>query len=234
MKIIALVSVFEESDHMLKSCIDSAGDLDKILVFNGTVNSNVHRFKSRPILQTSKKTQFRYYVGQWRSDAEKRTEMLLEAQAYDEDCWALWLDGDEILLFGEYLKDHVIRAEEETATGGATIRIVEYDGSVANCYGKLIKVSNVSEYIMSSYEIKLKNGMTVALPNVPICSAGGIPIGEIKDRDDPILALNRPPLIGEPHLLHRHGLRSPEREAPRLHDQEAQDFQLMIEQENVD
>ena len=70
--------------------------------------------------------------------------------------------------------------------------------------------------------------MTVALPNVPICTAGGIPIGEIKERNDPLLALNRPPLIGEPHLLHRHGLRNPEREAPRLHNEEEKSFSKLV------
>ena len=230
MNIISLISVFEESEHMLQSCIYSARWSDEIFVFDGTTQAESNVLKQSHIKIASGRhgTPYHFYSGQWRSDADKRTEMLMEAKAWDQDSWALWLDGDEILNYGEFLKDLCYRAEEETSTGGTTIRIVEYDGSVAQCYGKLIRVGNISKYLMSSYEVELTSGLTVALPNVPICSAGGIPIGEIKERDDPILALNRPPLIGEPHLLHRHGLRSPEREAPRLHDVEAESFQTLL------
>lgn len=232
MHILALISTFEEEDHMLNAAIDSVNVLnDKIMVYDGSVKG----MKNDVSIQwqtklTPKGTPYSYFKGHWKSDADKRTEMLKEAQAVDEDAWAIWIDSDEILLYGEYLRNHCYRAEQETATGGTTIRIVEYDGSVAQCYGKVIRIGNVRRYVMSSYEIELFNGMTVALPNVPICSAGGIPIGEIKDRDDPILALNRPPLIGEPHLLHRHGLRNPERTAPRLHDEEADSFQKLVEE----
>lgn len=231
MKIVALISTYQENEYMLKSAIESASMLDEILVFDGTTKAMKNLTETPQICLTGR-TGKRYirYEGHWKSDAEKRTEMLKEAQALwdDDNIWALWLDSDEVLLFGEYLKDHCHRADQETATGGTTIRIVEYDGSVAQCYGKLIKVDAVRKYIMSSYEIELANGMTVALPNVPICSAGGIPIGEITSRDDELLAKNRPPLIGEPHLLHRHGLRNPDREAPRLHDEEAKDFDQMV------
>lgn len=218
---------------MLNSAIDSAVDMDAIFVFDGSTKAMKNLTDDREVrMMTARKTQYTYYSGHWKSDADKRTEMLMEAKAWDEDAWAIWIDGDEILLFGEYLKDHCFRAEQETATGGTTIRIVEYDGSVAQCYGKLIRVSAVRKYVMSSYEIELANGMTVAMPNVPICSSGGIPIGDITSKDDPLLALNRPPLIGEPHLLHRHGLRNPSREAPRLHDEEAKDFEQLVKEGN--
>lgn len=208
--------------------------LDEVFVFEGPVD----REKKLPT-QSLSMNQFgiydiegpKYFSGGWTSDAEKRTDILREAQAWNCDGWALWLDSDEILLYGEYLHEWCERADLETGTGGTAIRIVEYDGSVAQCYGKLIKLDSIHKYIMSSYEVELSNGITVALPNVPICSAGGIPIGEIKDRDDPLLALNRPPVIGEPHLLHRHGLRDPERKALRLHEKEAEDFQSMVDNE---
>ncbi len=232
MKIITLISTHEEMDNMLQSCIYSARWSDQIFVFEGSIKASKNeRIKNGiPVSNGTHGTPYMYYSGHYVSDADKRTDMLKEAQAWDEDSWALWLDGDEILNYGEYLKDHCIRADMETATGGTTIRIVEYDGSVAQCYGKLIKVGNLRRYIMSSYEVELESGFTVALPNVPICSSGGIPIGEVTQRDDPILALNRPPLIGEPHLLHRHGLRSPERKAPRLHDEEAKSFETLLQE----
>ncbi len=217
---------------MLNSAINSASMLDEIFVFDGTTKAMKNLVDDRSVKLSTQHSRYTYYSGYWKSDADKRTEMLMEAKAWNEDAWAIWIDGDEILLYGEYLKDHCFRAEQETATGGTTIRIVEYDGSVAQCYGKLIRVSAIRKYVMSSYEIELANGMTVAMPNVPICTAGGIPIGNITDKDDPLLALNRPPVIGEPHLLHRHGLRSPSREAPRLHDEEARDFDQLVKEGN--
>jgi hypothetical protein len=229
LKIIALISAFEEED-LLDSCIESAADLDEIFVFDGTVDAEYNFKENRSKRLSRLHVPYWEYHGIWKSDADKRTDMLMEAKAWDHDAWGLWLDGDEILLYGQYLKDHANRADRETGSGGFTIRIVEYDGSVAQCYGKIIKLGNVSKYLMSSYEIELESGLTIALPNVPICSSGGIPIGEITKRDDPILALNRPPVIGEPHLLHRHGLRDPERSVKRLHDKEAEDFQTLVEE----
>lgn len=230
LKIIALISSFEEHPDMLDSCIESCRDLDEIFVVDGPTTFPLNKFDGAWDAFRTPRNKVRYMraTGVWKSDADKRTDILREAKAWNHDAWGLWIDADEILLYGQYLRDHCNRADEETATGGSTIRIVEYDGSVAQCYGKLIRLGSVRRYILSSYEIELENRMTVALPNVPICSAGGIPIGEIEGRDDPQLALKRPPVIGEPHLLHRHGLRNPSRTAPRLHETEADDFENLV------
>lgn len=255
LKIVALISTYKE-EEIIASCIKSAFPLDSVIVFDGTTQAErVTEHKNRFIVGGEFETAFReaagipydefysvpgsdftYVSGSWNSDAHKRTEMLQFAKREldgENNGWALWLDGDEILLWGEYLKDHCQRADHETATGGTTLRIVEYDGSVAECFGKLIKMEAVEEYVMSSYEIKLSNGMTVALPNVPICYAGGIPYGEVKSVDDPLLAKNRPPVQGEPHLLHRHGLRNPERQVARMHDKEHEAFVQMLENQGI-
>lgn len=249
-KIVALISTYQE-EEIIASCIKSAFPLDSVIIFDGTTGMFDRRteHKNRFIVGGEFEDAFRakagipydefyvvpgsdftYVSGSWNSDAHKRTEMLQFAQReLDwENGWALWLDGDEVLLWGEYLHDHCQRADNETATGGTTLRIVEYDGSVAECFGKLIKLDTVKRYVMSSYEIELTNGMTVALPNVPICYAGGIPYGEVKTVDDPLLAKNRPPVQGEPHLLHRHGLRNPERQVARMHDAEEGSFSELL------
>lgn len=226
MKIAALISYYDEKD-LLPSCIKSAQYCDMRMMFSGPTNADENICDHGTAVQYN----LIQYPGIWKSDADKRTDMLVAAQELlhdDPDYWALWLDADEILLWGEYLHDLCRRAEIETATGGAAIKIVEYDGSVANCFGKLIKLESIKRYVMSSYEVELNNGMTVALPNVPICTAGGIPIGEIKEATDPLLATNRPPLQGEPHLLHRHGLRDPRRSVQRLHDAESESFQTLV------
>lgn len=229
MKIVALISTFQE-EELLPSVLRSANPLDMALVFDGPIGENKDWYTD-DISHDNQLPKITRWKGEWISDASKRTDMLDVAKIMTdgkEDVWGLWLDGDEILLWGEYLIDHCRRADQETATGGTTLKIVEYDGSVAECYGKLVKLSAIKRYIMSSYEVELDNGLTVALPNVPICSAGGIPIGEIVERDDPLLSLYRPPLQGEPHLLHRHGLRDANRKAVRLHNVESESFQTLV------
>lgn len=151
--------------------------------------------------------------GRWEDDAAKRTWLLEQTRPYDPPVWGVWVDGDELLLWGEYLRDMVARAETETGTGGFGLRLVELDGSVAMCQGKVIRCENVRRYLVSSYQVELLNGMTVALPNVPHWDwQRGGPTG------------HRPPLAGEPHLLHRSGLRAGERAELRGHDAEAQWF----------
>jgi hypothetical protein len=183
--------------------------------------------------------------GRWESDAAKRDDMLRWSKehrrrrvrgAADDDndpLWILWLDGDEVLLYGEYLRDWCERAAKTTGAGGFPLRLVEMDGSVAKCYGKIVRAGVISRYLQSSYQIELHNGMVVALPNVPICSAGGIPIrpNDLIGQLDPEslsvklwLSENRPPLMGEPHLLHRSMLRDPNRVARRQHEAEAEFF----------
>lgn len=242
-RIVALISTYQE-EELIASVIRSAIHLDGIIVADGTTDSgkataNRNRYTVGGEFEEAFRKRvglkdfydFQYLCGHWNSDAHKRTEMMDFAKGQligKESDWALWLDGDEVLLWGQYLHDHCSRADHVTGTGGTTLKIVEYDGSVAECFGKLIKLDAVKRYIMSSYEIELSNGMTVALPNVPLCTAGGLPIGNITSPDDPLLAKNRPPLQGEPHLLHRHGLRSPEREALRMHDTEGESFSALV------
>lgn len=176
------------------------------------------------------------------SDAEKRSRMLRRAKTIanerkkpdEEPLWVVWLDGDELLLFGEYLRDHVYRAEFVTGAGGFPIRIVELDGSVALSYGKIIRAEHVTRYLQSSYQVELVSGAIVALPNVKVCSAGGIPYltpevnAELHARQDEILAVHRPPLAGEPHILHRSILRSPERDAERQSKAEGRWFREIL------
>lgn len=158
-------------------------------------------------------------------DAEKRSTMLRWAKTRanelgksdGEPLWILWLDGDELLVFGETFRDSCYRATFETGGGGFPLRIVELDGSVALTYGKVIRAEVVSRYLHSSFQVELTNGMVLALPNVKICSAGGIPFmspedaAELATRQDELMAIHRPPVAGEPHLLHRSILRAPER-----------------------
>ena len=180
--------------------------------------------------------------GGFRDDADKRSRMLHRARTIakargrgdGEPLWLLWLDGDELLVFGEYLADSCYRVAQETGAGGFPLRIVELDGSVALSYGKVIRGDVVTSYLHSSYQVRLSNGMVVALPNVKVCGAGGIPWlspelkAELEAHQEAILAKHRPPLAGEPHLLHRSLLRSPERTVERQSTAEGRWFSEIL------
>ena len=242
--IYALVSSYKEG-RLLKATVKSAQQgCDVVCVYEGPVGPDAkadpdHGGIWNGYFGSSVATAF----GVWESDAEKRTKMLQWAQQHharfvgrneweEEPLWVLWLDGDETLIWGEYLADWCFRADAETGIGGFAMRIVELDGSVVKAHGRIFRGEVVSHYLDSSYQAVLQNDMIVALPNTPICAAGGVPIGwgdgspvTIDDMGD-----LRPPLQGEPHILHRSMLRDPSRGVRRLHDDEQQFYGAKIEQ----
>lgn len=231
MSIFACVSTYRDG-YLLDGCLESAARLDAVLVADGPVQAE----RSHAFDQVGTAHEYRRQ-GTWKSDAAKRSYMLSWAKqlhkklGLTDTLWVLWLDGDEVLLWGEYLSDLVHRAEEETGAGGFPLRLVELDGSVVMCQGKVIRANAVKRYLHSSYQVELHNGMVVALPNVPICTAGGMPLqpeqgwpGLSPEEMNAWLGRHRPPLAGESHLLHRSVLRAPTRDVERLSTVEGEWF----------
>lgn len=266
--IVGLVSSYREGLPLLGTLASAARGCDVVLVAEGpTADGQVGEAAGdpSPLPGGSRRTTGNAVVtnGAWATDAEKRTHLLEWAQEVHQrkgpslPLWCLWLDGDEVLVWPEYLRDWCYRADlpahvspagekispvDETATGGWAIRLVELDGSVVKCYGKIIRGDKVARYLESSYQVELAGGMVVALPNVPICTAGGIPLRPADLPADIIpeaettqrwLAEYRPPLAGEPHLLHRPFLRHPARSARRLHEAEGEWFPNALEQHGL-
>jgi hypothetical protein len=232
--IIACISTYRD-DNLLYGAIESARYLDAVLVAEGPVGKG-KKNHGEPQVPTEGTTARR--IGGWESDAAKRSYMLAWAkhvhQASElntEPLWVLWLDGDEVLLWGEYLRDMAARAEEETGAGGFPLRLVELNGSVVMCQGKVINAGAIRRYLHSSYQVELHSGMVVALPNVPICTAGGMPVKPEggwqmpPEEMDAWLGRHRPPVAGEPHLLHRSVLRSTTRDVERLSTVEGEWFE---------
>jgi hypothetical protein len=185
--------------------------------------------------------------GKWEDDAAKRTELVLWARQLwarkqkgerGGGLWLVWCDADEVLLWPEYLRDYIDAAvaheHEQNATGGFPLRHVEPDGSVHFSWGRVLNGLNVVRYLVSGYQLELTNGLVVALPLTPLCAAGGIPIapeqGQPREPEevDRWLARNRPPLQGEPHILHRHPLRARDRARHRMHDDEGAWFERTV------
>ncbi len=238
--ITVLIPTYREGP-LINSCIRSVTDLpgvDHVAIFEGPVGgAEPSSERHLPIEQLphsfgSTKRFLHARLGEWEDDADKRSSMVAYAKArhfehynriagvgVSEDdlppLWVFWLDGDEVLLWGEYLIDWVNRAEKETGAGGFSLRLVELDGSVAKTHNRIVRGDLIEHYVHSSVSIQLRSGVIVSLPNVQICGAGGVPVWNAEKEGRPIVADDlmdlRPPVAGEPHILHRSILRDPAR-----------------------
>lgn len=238
--IVGLVSSFREG-RLVAGAIESLRPAcDVVLVLEGPAPAE--REPSGPESELRRFDRAQDVIvrrGAWQSDAAKRSELAdwarvrwARARASRGPLWLLVLDADELLLWGEYLPDYLAWLDGEpdairNATGGFPLRHVEPDGSVHLSYGRVLNGLQVRRYLVSGYQLELASGLVVALPLLPLCSAGGIPLApaEGPPRDeherDLWLAQHRPPLAGEPHVLHRHPLRQRGRAEQRMHDDEA-------------
>lgn len=225
--IVALMSTYREGQLALSAARSALPGCDALVLYEGPVGTPAAGGDPTPVAEIEHAAgraavSFWHDQGAWETDAAKRTALLEFAQDTweSEPLWCFWIDGDEILLWGEYLPDYCGRAEQQGGAGGFPLRIVEMDGSVALAHGRVFRGDLVRCFVEGSYQLQLENGgMVIALPNEPICVAGGVPVGKADGTPVTLedLAELRPPLAGEPHILHRTQLRSPLREAARLH-----------------
>lgn len=236
MKIVGLVSSFREGE-LLRSAIESLAPLDHVLVAEGPVEQNADLSGQESLIPSyvgEPKRQVHVMRGEWPADAAKRTAMIRWVQdrrwLRGEEVWGLWLDGDEILLWGEYLADWLRRASQagtaDDPAAGWPLSIVEPDGSVAWCMGKLIRVDLIERYLISSSFIEMKGGATRTVGNVQCWTPldGPTQFTEAEGERLPHWRA-RPPLQGEPHLVHRWHLREKQRQVERQHKAEERNYQ---------
>lgn len=242
--IVGLVSTYMEGQLAADAVASCRPACDLVGVFEGKIgdapdSGNAPDSGTPSVWSPGKNTVYAPTGGVWGSDALKRTYMLEWAKGRHatgkqrtEPLWVLWVDGDEVLMWGEYLRAMVAHAEASTGAGGFGLRIQELDGSCAMTRNRIQRADMVQRYLVGASQVELTNGMVVVLPNEPLCGAGGIPVGFGVDMPtDPaeqadLLAYRRPPLQGEPHLLHRSILRDPARAAERQHLPEARSFDV--------
>lgn len=159
------------------------------------------------------------------SDAAKRTFMVERARnvygrrlnrARGERLWGVWVDGDERLMFPEMLRHYIARGEH-TGSPNFPLRLVEAQGgAVSLCYGKVVDLLAVERYVASSYEVQLFGE--------PISRAWGNDNAHWNWQQGGNIEGARPPVQGEPHLLHLSALRPPGRDSERMHSAEADDL----------
>lgn len=186
------------------------------------------------------------HEGTFATDAEKRTALLDKTRRYPAPTWGVILDGDELLLWGEYLREQIEHMQARyTATGatstGCSMRIVESDGSVGQINARVLRLDLVERYVHSSYHLRFTNGTESARPNFVLRLAGQSDLPPHADLLENLDAFangsspeglratlehelahgyiqRRRPLHGEPHILHRSVLRAQSRDAvPRMH-----------------
>jgi hypothetical protein len=219
--IVGLVSSFDEGP-MLETAIRSLLDLDAIVNFEGPVEGHAGGNMMPP------PSNVRWARGEWESDAAKRTAMVeyVHRTWVGKPVWGLWLDGDEILLWGEYLHDWIWRVEQQgdadNPVGGWPFPLVELDGSTSLCMGKLLRVDLVRRYLVSSSLIELVNGDRRTVGNVEYWNPIDGPT-QFTEGDRPHWRA-RQPLAGEPHLQHRPILRSRARRVERQHLAEERNY----------
>lgn len=164
------------------------------------------------------------------SDADKRTWLLERTLRYPGPVWGVILDGDELLVHGgqvpALLEHHEAQAAlQEREPLRVPLRLVDGDGTTSVVTGRILRVDLAERYVHSSYEIRLRNGVTVALGN------GRLVGGDEPDttRLDVTTGLQlRRPLQGEPHILHRPYLRAPQRDAVRQSAAEGAGFETLV------
>lgn len=179
--------------------------------------------------------------GRWQSDAAKRTEMLrfVLRQYPGRAVWGVMVDGDELLVHGENVRDQIqAKMWEDEArgasladpsnlpTGGIPLRIVEHDSTCCFAFERLLRLDTLRRFVVSNLIVETVFGNQMRIGHVAetlelqrqmeeACAVEAAEEGWSAPR-----RLVMPPLPGEPCILHRSHLRHPARRGLRLHEQE--------------
>lgn len=200
MKTVALVSAYREGALVQAAVASGLAATGHVVVFEGPTGPPHERGLPSDYSPFRRDPHVVIREGSWDSDAGKRTAMVEYAHRWSDHApvWGIWIDGDEVLLWPELLRDTLVKAHELHPDAVAvTLKIVEYDGTVADCGAKIIRLDLVEAILESSYQVKCFGvDAVLSLPNQPAEVA---------------------PLPGQPHLLHRSLLRPAGRDQDRLH-----------------
>jgi hypothetical protein len=231
-RVVGLVSAFREG-RLTLGCIRSlaAVGLDDLLVSEGPAGELPEGIMEAPPSEYPEGLAVNH--GRWRTDARKRDAMLKEAKRRhvlrgEEPLWGVWLDGDELLAHGEYLRDRLqaVLWDDEARGGPATLNLPlwtkEADGSLAVTGGRLIRLDLVASYEISVSVVRSVGGEEQGVGNVDANSAAWLELWLQAVDKGRMIAWPPGPL--EPCIVHRSGLRHPARRGLRLHRQEADEL----------
>lgn len=229
-KIVVLISTY--MDSLAQGAVRSAfeAEPDAVMVAEGRAGPPIEDPDVPPTTLGAWEDAVHFCEGTWHTDGQKRTWMARHAvETWGAPLWGVWLDGDEVLVNGRWLRDRLqlltwqdderIAAQpDEPPTCGHPLRVIELDGSVAVAAAKCIRLDLVKAFLVSSSAIKFKTGVMAGYGNQPdSVRAWWGPRMQAVREDKRYL---EPPLPLEPYVVHRSGLRHPKRAELRMHQQE--------------
>lgn len=231
MKVVGLVSSYREG-RLVRLAIESLLEvgLDDLLVFEGPAGEIPDGIEAAP--ESEFPAGVKVTRSRWRTDGRKRNAMLAEVHRRHgraEPVWGVIVDGDEVLENARYLRDRLQvlewgderereRDPEAMPTIRWPLRTVESDGSIALTTGRLVRLDLIREYRISVSVVENVYGIEEGMGNEH--ENGRLWLETWFKAADAGHLVAFPPFPGEPHLVHRSGLRHPARRGFRLHKQE--------------
>jgi hypothetical protein len=237
--LVSLLSTYREgplAHEAIRSALEA--EPDRCLVFEGPAGKPIPEAPATDFTRWTRTGKVIVREGEWRADAEKRTAMveLVRAMELPPPVFGVWVDGDEVLVNGRYLRDILQALAWEDEARGATltdpdnlpimgrpIRIIEPSGLIISCRAKVIRLDLVKRYVVSSSVVETVLGGYMGEGNKPDSLSKWFDEREpFAEKDYAFYA--HPPLPCEPFLVHRSWLRHPSRRPVRMSDQEIVEF----------
>lgn len=221
--IIGLVSTYLEGPtarHAIRTALQAC---DRVLVCEGPAGPPLDADVPETWRPDPHPGNLHWNSGRWRTDARKRTWMLDYAKrVWPEARWGLWLDGDEVLVNPEYLRDWTTLSDHR-GDERLPLRLIELDGSVSITLVKLVRIDLIRSYTVSLANTTGPDGQAHSAGNFH--DTMGRYLGVDRERAAKLEAgyLYVPPGPAplDPYIVHRPLLRHPDRAGLRLNEQEA-------------
>lgn len=210
--IVGMVPSYREGILTRDAVISLLPVCDIVLVFEGPIegapNTGIDTdFKS---LRRGMESRIILKNGRWASEVQKRNAMLEHTRRYKPPVWGIFLDSDEVLIWGEYIESYIEHCDSQAPEGQVNIACpilrVEEDGSTQKLT-RIIRLDMLERHLLASSQWKFfTSDIAITFPAEPF---------------------DREPFQGEPHVLHRPYLRPRSRQNFRLSDIESEDFREM-------
>lgn len=220
-RLVGIVPTYREGDLAAGAIRSVLPHVDSVIVFEGPVgdapdtgdDTNLTEFRKAGVIVRR---------SEWATEADKRNAMLEYTRRLPTPTWGVYVDADEVLIGGEYIREYIWAAEQRAEPGreasALPLLISEVDGSIGRVH-RVIRLDLLERHVLSMSQLQFKGQSVVAtFPVVPVWRPGEpITADEYGGYRGPILS-------GTPHLHHRAYYRPPVRADYRLHAQEIADF----------
>lgn len=219
MKLVGMMSTYREGRLTLAAVrsLEPVG-LDDLLIYEGPAGEPI----DADVPDSEFPAGWTVTRGSWRSDARKRQAMLERAKSLypDQPLWGLILDGDEVLVNGEYLRDQLQSFEwSQPDKPNWPILLSEGDGTLSTLLGRVVRLDRIRRYIVSTSVLELVDGSRPGWGNSAAQAQIFMEMIDAAGAAGKMMAW--PPFPCQPHIFHRSGLRHPGRAGNRMHAQEA-------------